>query len=130
MQTRILMTLSALFMAVLGVVASFMPQEVLIHTGTLPEPLVVTIVQAAGALYLAFAMLNWMARGVLIGGIYARPVGAGNFVHFTIVTITLIKVLFTLRSPLLITLAAIYTVFAVWFALVIFTPSGRSPKAG
>lgn len=130
MQTRILMTLSALFMAVLGAVASFMPQEVLIYIGTLPEPLVVTMIQAAGALYLAFAMLNWMARGVLIGGIYARPVGAGNFVHFTIVTITLIKVLFTLRSPLLVTLTAIYTVFAAWFALVIFTRAGRPPKAG
>lgn len=129
MQTRILMTLSALFMAVLGVVASFMPQEVLIYTGTLPEPLVVTMVQAAGALYLAFAMLNWMARGVLIGGIYARPVAAGNFVHFMIVAITLIKVLFTLRSPLLVTLTAIYTVLAGWFALVIFAPSGRSPRA-
>ena len=130
MQTRILMTLSALFMAVLGVVASFMPQEVLIYTGTLPEPLLVTMVQAAGALYLAFAMLNWMARGVLIGGIYARPVAAGNFVHFMIVTITLIKVLFTLRSPLLITLTAVYTVCAAWFALVIFAPGGRTPKAG
>lgn len=126
MQTRILMVLSALFMAFLGVVASFMPQEVLIHIGTLPEPLVVTMIQVAGALYLAFAMLNWMARGVLIGGIYARPVAAGNFVHFMIVAITLIKVLFTLRSPLLIALTAMYTVFAAWFALVIFAPSARS----
>lgn len=128
MQTRILMTLSALFMAVLGAVASFMPQEILVHFGTLPEPLAVLLVQGAGALYLGFALLDWFARGVLIGGIYARPVSAGNFVHFAIGAITLVKLLFTLRSPLVVTLAVLYTVFAVWFALVIFTPSGRSPE--
>jgi hypothetical protein len=126
MQTRILMSASALFMAVLGAIASFLPEEVLRYTGTVPAPLINSVVQTCGALYLAFAVLNWMARGVLIGGIYSRPLALGNFLHFFVVTVTLIKVLFELRLPLIIGLTTAYTVLAVWFGLVLFRHPGSS----
>lgn len=130
MHTRILMSASALFMAVLGAVASFMPEEVLRYTGTVPAPLINSVVQAAGALYLGFAILDWLARGVLIGGIYARPLVLGNFLHFVTVAITLLKVVYDVHLPLPITLAAIYTAFALWFGLVLFTHPGKSSSSG
>jgi len=130
MQTRILMSASALFMALLGAVASFMPQEILRYTGTVPAPLINSVVQACGALYFGFATLNWMARGVLIGGIYSRPLALGNFVHFFVVGVTLVKALFELRSPVppVVALTGAYTIFAVWFGLVLFGHPGNERR--
>jgi hypothetical protein len=63
------MNLSAGLMTILGLAASFAPQEILSAAGADSEGLPVLLVQITGGLYLGFAMLNWMARGVLIGGI-------------------------------------------------------------
>lgn len=48
-----------------------------------------------GAAYLGLAVLNWMAREKLIGGIYSRPVAVGNFTHFLAAAIVLAKGLTT-----------------------------------
>lgn len=70
MRTKILLTSSAIFMAVLGMLSTFMPQEILEYYGSYREgeKFVVPVVQIAGALYLGFAILNWTARSSLIGG--------------------------------------------------------------
>ena len=49
------------------------------------------LVQLAGALYVGFAMVNWMAKGNLLGGIYNRAVAMGNFADFGIGAIVLVK---------------------------------------
>ena|ERR1700680_842998 len=122
MNTKLLMSLSALFMAALGVVASFLPQETAAHLGSLPDTHVVLLIQIGGAVYLGFAILNWMGKAVLIGGIYSRPVALGNFLHFAVVAIILLKALFSgFRANEIIVGAAIYSVFAIWFGLVLFT---------
>lgn len=121
MNTKLLMSLSALFMAGLGIVASFLPQEIAAHFGTRPDVHVVLVIQIGGALYLAFAILNWMAKAVLIGGIYSRPVALGNFLHFAVVAIILLKALAGgYRANEIIAGAAIYSLFGVWFGLVLF----------
>ena len=73
-----------------------------------------------GALYLGFAILNWTAKGVLIGGIYARPVALGNFLHFTMVSIMLIKAAIAHGVMPLAISATVFSMFAIWFGLVIF----------
>ena len=114
------MVISAVFMALLGLGASFLPQEVLTYTGFRAEGLSVVLVQVTGALYLGFSLLNWTARGILIGGIYARPLALGNFMHFAIVTIVLVKSLSAqTASPILIGAAA-YFLLTAWFGLVLF----------
>jgi hypothetical protein len=122
MQTKLLMSLSALFMAVLGLGASFGPLEILGHYGFSGGGPDVLILQLAGALYLGFAILNWMARTTLIGGIYSRPVAVGNFMHFAVVAVTLLKAVSSgFRSSEILVASIIYSVFAVWFGLVVFT---------
>ena len=120
MHTRLLMGLNAAFMGAIGLAASFLPQELLIRTDLPPVPALVVLVQVTGALYLGFAYLNWMARGVLIGGIYARPLALGNFLHHILVAMTLIKALPQFHAIPAITLAFVYAVFAAWFGSVIF----------
>ena len=76
------------------------------------------VIQVSGALYLGFANLNWMARGVLIGGIYSRPLAMGNFLHFSIVTIVLAKTLSATTLFPLVACGIAYAIFAVWFGLM------------
>jgi len=122
MHTRILMTLSAAFMAIIGLAFSFMPQEVLGMHGTIPDNATVLLIQMAGAAYLGFAMLNWSARGVIIGGIYAKPITVGNFLHFAMVAISLIKAAIAFAAVPLMISAAVFSAFAIWFGLVLFKP--------
>ena len=127
MHTRALMSLSAAFMAIAGLATSFAPQEVLETHGTVPDNATLLLIQMMGALYLGFAMLNWMARGVIIGGIYARPLAAGNFLHFAMVGVTLTKAAFVFGVVPLAVSAFVYSFFAVWFGIVLFRPP--VPKA-
>jgi len=127
MKTKILMASSALVMAALGVAATFLPQEIVAALGggggrTLP-----LLVQVLGASYLGFAMLNWMAKESLIGGIYSRPVSMGNFLHFAVAGIALVKaVVAGERAVAVLVCTAIYVVFAVAFGAVVF---GRAKVA-
>ena len=115
------MVVSAAFMALLGLGASFLPQEALFYSGYPAEGLAVLLVQVTGALYLGFSLLNWMARAALIGGIYSRPVAVGNFMHFAVATIVLVKSLTTHSAPLMLVVATVYALLAVWFGSVLFT---------
>jgi hypothetical protein len=126
LQTRLLMGLSAVFMAAFGLVASFIPAEVLVTFGVPPVSVLLTVVQITGALYLAFALLNWMARGVLIGGIYSRPLALANFLHFAVVAVTLFKAIPSMNMIAVILVTLAYAVFAAWFALVLFTHPVRN----
>ena len=122
MHTRILMTLSAALMAIIGIAFSFMPQEVLGLHGTTPDNATIMLIQMAGAAYLGLAILNWTARGILMGGIYARPVALGNALHFWMVAIMLVKAAFTFGAVPLIASAAVFSTFAIWFGYVLFRP--------
>jgi uncharacterized protein with PQ loop repeat len=116
------MILSAAFMAIIGLAFSFMPQEVLSMHGSEPDTATVMLIQMAGAAYLGFAILNWSARGILIGGIYAKPVALGNSLHFMMVAIMLVKAAFVFGAVPLMISAAVFSTFAIWFSYVLFRP--------
>jgi len=108
-------------MMVLGLLLTFAPQEVLERMGSPSSSMVILLVQAAGALYFGFAMLNWMARLSLIGGIYGRPIAMGNFLHFGILASALGKAVFAVGAPRsTLIVSTLYLVFAVWFGWVLF----------
>ena len=123
MKTRALMFASAIFAGILAVAALFAPDEILAAAAVPPSPLLPPLVQLCGALLLGFAMINWMAKGSRVGGIYNRPIAMGNIIHFAVGAITLDR--FALRGhhtwPVLV-LATVYTLFAVGFGLVVFGP--------
>lgn len=121
MNTRLLMSASAIFMGIAGLCLTFLPAELINYAGLVTGEMSILLLQITGALFVAFASLNWMARGNLIGGIYSRPVAMGNFAHFFIGGITLLKSAITNEFMILLwTAAIIYTLFAVLFALVAF----------
>lgn len=112
-------------MAALGLAATFAPAEILAATGSTADGYPVLLVQLIGALYLGFAILNWTARGQLIGGIYGRPVALGNFAHFAVMAITLWREMFALQVTIAVASGAlVYLAFSLWFGWVLF----KSPK--
>lgn len=122
MTTKLLMTVSSVFMGLIGIALSFMPSEVLEILGQVPNEILTLTLQLTGALYFGFAMTNWMAKAVLIGGIYSRPLSIGNFSHFFIGGLTLVKVLLNgnTSSTYIFTLTIIYGLFAFLFGYVLF----------
>jgi hypothetical protein len=121
MNTKLLMTLSALAMGLTGISLSFLPHEIVSYlsgaTATVRDALVL---QVLGALYFAFAMVNWIAKANLIGGIYARPIAIGNLTHFTIGALALAKGYFAIHAMEVMVVAIVYAVFAILFAVVFF----------
>jgi hypothetical protein len=126
MNTKFLMIASAAFMVACGLVMQFFPHEMLRYLGADAAGIVPLLIQLAGALYIGFALMNWMAKTVLIGGIYARPLAIGNFAHFMIGALGLIKyALSNGASPVIWVIAVIYSIFAVLFGYVFMTHPGK-----
>jgi hypothetical protein len=122
MNTKLLMISSALLMAAGGVLLQFIPHEILNYFGADSGGINPLFVQMTGALYLGFAMMNWMAKTVLIGGIYARPLAIGNFFHFTVGALALLKYAFAAPNSLVVwAYALIYSLLAILFGIVFFT---------
>ena len=127
MNTRFLMTSSAVFLAVLGLCLTFLPKETSLLLQAGDDAFSLLAMQMLGATYLGFAMLNWMAKGMIIGGIYAKPIAVGNFMHFAISAITLLKLNFSITGIQtgLIVITVVMSLFAIWFGIVFRT----NPKA-
>jgi len=128
MNTKLVMITSALFLGAIGIGLTFAPQEIAgLGSITCTKGLLL-IMQLMGALYFSFAMLNWMAKGTIIGGIYNKPVAIGNFTHFFIGALALLKVIlhnFNLPSVVYV-LGGIYIIFAILFGIIFFRHPGQS----
>ena len=121
--TRLLLSASAVVLGIAGIAASFLPREILRALAIEPAGLVPVLVQLLGAALFAFAMVNWTARGSLIGGIYNRAVALGNLTHFVVGGLALAKAALS-QGGVVWVMAAVYLVFAIGFTMVFF----RSPK--
>jgi len=122
MNTKLLMTASAVFMGLIGITLTFVPDEVLKILEQVPNATLNLSLQLTGALYFGFAIMNWMAKTVLLGGIYARPLSIGNFSHFFIAGLALLKasVNANTASPYTYTLTFFYLIFAILFGYILF----------
>ena len=73
MNTKHLMISSALHLWLLsGLATTFLPQEILNNLGLNSNAGRQFLSRLRALFYLGFAMMNWMAKSVLIGGIYAQ----------------------------------------------------------
>ena len=123
MKTKLLMTSSAVFFGIIGILLSFLPNEIAEYLSVEPTIITILFLQILGALYLGFGILNWTAKGTLIGGIYNRPIALGNLMHFVVGAITLVKVISNIQThtEIIIFLTVFYVIFALLFAYIIKT---------
>jgi|SRR5690554_5836877 len=133
MNTKLIMTASAIILGAMGIVLTFIPDIILrnlrLETDTAGISLI--LVQILGALYFAFGMLNWTARRNVIGGIYNKPIAVANFSHFFIAGMALLKALLA-RPELPYFLwgaGLLYLLFALCFGLITFRHPIAAEKA-
>lgn len=121
MNTKSLMTSSALLMALGGVSLIFLPNEIANYIGLNSTKSIPIILQLLGAAYFAFSVLNWTAKESLIGGIYNRPIAFGNFTHFFVGGLLLIKWISANQNILVVwVLCFLYIIFGLSFGLLLF----------
>ncbi len=125
MNTKLIMLASAVFLAAIGLSLTFMPAEIAAYLDMSTTSEFRIILQLLGALYFAFAMLNWMAKGSLLGGIYNRPIVIANSTHFLIGGLALGKAL--LNNPQQPVSSWIFTVVYVVFAICFGVLLNRHP---
>jgi hypothetical protein len=126
-RSKLLLSAAATFFGVAGAGATFLPHELLLHVRQPDARILVVFIQALGALYLAFAMLDWMSRGATIGGIYGRPLVVANFLYFTMTGIVLVRWAAAGAPPGILVLAGLHVLFAVCFGAVMFgSPKSRA----
>lgn len=121
MKTKLLMTSSALFCGIIGILLLFLPNEILEYLNVEPTIITILFLKILSALYLGFGILNWTVKGSLIGGIYNRPIALGNLLHFVVGSIELVKVISNIQThrEIIIFLTALYIIFGVLFAYVL-----------
>jgi hypothetical protein len=90
MPSWILLTSTAFIYMLGGMTLIFAPSPVAELLGG-PVAVPTWVVQMAGAAWCGFATLNWLSRGMVVGGIYGRPLIAANLVHALMVTLVLGK---------------------------------------
>lgn len=126
MNTKLIMTAAAIVTGTAGVAFTFLPAEILSYAGLEISTALLLVLQILGALYFAFAMLNWMTKTSIIGGIYNRPIAVANFTHFFIGATALLKGI--IANPSLSygiwAIAIVYVIFAILFGSIFF----RSPS--
>jgi len=132
MNTKILMTASALFLGIIGILLSFFPQEIANYLNFDTNLISILFLQILSSLYLGFGILNWMAKGNLIGGIYSRPLAIGNLMHFGVSAIAFIKITFKIQTnfEFILSLTIIYSIFTLCFAYIFMTNPSKinNPK--
>ena len=123
MNTKTLMIISAIFLAVNGFGFTFFPNEISVLLINDDNHIFILILQILGALYLGFSILNWMSKASLIGGIYNKPILIGNLLHFFTASMALIKLAFKVETnlQLIFSYTIIYSLFTLFFGYVFFT---------
>jgi hypothetical protein len=113
-----LLQLSAIAYAVMAIPLIFAPDEMAARLVPAGSPLVL---QLLGAALFGFAMLNWMSRGIRIGGIYGRPLVVANLAHASVAALSLVRPVFRSGGapPVLVALV-IYSAVAVAFGSRLF----------
>ncbi|OKS89200.1 hypothetical protein RG47T_4682 [Mucilaginibacter polytrichastri] len=121
------MTVTAILFAIIGIFLTFAPDYVMTLLGISPNKGIELILQLLGAAYYAFAMLNWMAKGSIIGGIYNKPIALANLTHFFIGGMALSKAAFSNNTlPIIVgVLGGFYLVCALIFWLIMSKHPGK-----
>lgn len=118
MNTKLIMIISSAYLAVLGILFTFLPQEINAYFGIRSEGISVLIGQTLGAALLALAMLNWMTRSNLLGGIYGKPLTMANFLFFFVSGMSYLK---AADGTIIWTLASLSMLLGLSFGYIAFT---------
>ncbi len=122
-----LLTISAAYNTLLGLLTSFLPEEILMALKVPASPLSILLIQILGAFFIGFAMINYLAKNSPIGGIYNKAILMGNIAYHCIAAIVFIKFVLSdnLYGEVVILLTTMYLIIGAGFIRLNFV----MPKA-
>ena len=82
--TKTTQSLNAGLSGLLGIICSFLPQEILQFFSLEDTVTVIFLIKVLGAFYLGWAILNYMIKELTMGGIYGRPIIVSNLAYYGI----------------------------------------------
>jgi hypothetical protein len=121
MQSKIVLTATAILLFGAGLALNFLPQEIAAALGMGNAPMTVLLLQVFSAALLGMGFLNWLSRGNPMGGIYSRPLALQNFLFFGVSGIALDRTAFRgVPLPAIQLTAGVFTLLAVAFGWLMF----------
>lgn len=132
MLRKTIMTASSLTLGIFGVMLSFAPNYLWYSQNIKVTVTALVITQILGALYFSFAILNWLAKGSMLGGIYNRPIILANFTHYIMGCLSLLKgpLLNSDGSYQIYLLVLLYSTFSISFGFMLITnPNLNEPQS-
>lgn len=118
--SKSLMIAASLVLALVAVALIFASEEWAANFGIESSAALTITAQVLGAFMASFAMLNWMSKGMTLGGIYGRPIVIANLLHFSMNGILFTRLSFTNDEPILWAAAIISGALALAFARLAF----------
>jgi energy-converting hydrogenase Eha subunit C len=121
MNSKTILTISAIVLFAIGVVLNFMPQELANKIGFIGLPEGSLLLQIMAGFFLGFGILNWMLKDSAVGGVYGKPLGLANLLQFGIGAFALGRAYGDGVSPQwTLWLFLVYLVLALAFAWLVF----------
>ncbi len=116
MNTKLIMNVSSFFLGIFGLAFLFAPEETINLLNIKIDQSYV--IQLMGSAFIALGIINWMARSIVLGGIYGRAIIVGNLLNYLTGSFVLIKNASNLIS---IVLLCIYLIFTILFGFLLFS---------
>lgn len=114
------MVAASLVLGLIAVALIFASEEWTLYFGIESTPALSSTLQVLGAFMAAFAFMNWMSKGMTLGGIYGRPIVMANMVQFAMSAILFVKLSLKVSEPLLWVASVISIVLMLGFARLAF----------
>lgn len=125
--SRTLLVASTTFNGIMGLLTSFLPHEILEINDLPTAPINVLLVQVLSACYFGLAMINYMSKDAVIGGIYNRPLLMGNIAYHGIASVALLKYVMSQDtfSAIFLTMTVVYCALSLGFLRLFFVVPGK-----
>jgi hypothetical protein len=118
---------TAIVLGVAALALIFAPELTLARLSIAPTVGASAIAQLYGAALFGLAMTSWLARTMLLGGIYGKAVVSGGFAHALVGAFAMLHTLRASSGTALVWGAsAVYILLAIGFGTLMF---GRGPAA-
>ncbi len=122
------MEATALVLGAAAITLIFAPELVLARFAIDPPAAAIPLAQLYGAALFGLALTSWIARTMLLGGIYGKAVVSGGFAHALVGAFVLLHAMRASGyNPLLWAACALYLALAIAFGTLMFGSGPRAP---
>lgn len=125
MNTKVIITVSAFFLGIIGLFFLFAPDETINLLNIKIDQSYV--IQLMGSSFIALGIIDWMAKSIVLGGIYGRAIIVGNLSNYLTGSFVLID---NASEVISLIVLSVYIIFTLLFGILLFSdPLKKSSEA-